>query len=278
MTSQSPRIYIYKITFDEVPYYYYGSKKERYYDEYYMGSPVTHKWMWKFYTPKKQILQLFDTREEANAIENRIIKHFINDPSCLNENCGGIVSLSSCIKGGLKNKELGLGICGLTKEQRIEAGKKGGSKGGKISGKNHKENGTGIFSITSEEKVELCRKGGRIIGEIHKKNGTGVVGIPMDERIKNSTKAGLKCKELGLGVCGLSKEQRSEIGKKSAETNRKNKTGLYGIPIENRKETAKKVNTQRWECTETGYISTPAGLSAYQRPRGIDTSKRKRIS
>jgi hypothetical protein len=278
MTSQSPRIYTYKITFEEVPYYYYGSKKERYYDEYYMGSPVTHKWMWKFYTPKKQILQLFDTREEANAIENRIIKHFINDSYCLNENCGGIVSLSSCIKGGLKNKELGLGICGLTKEQRIEAGKKGGSKGGKISGKNHKENGTGIFSITGEEKVELCRKGGRKIGEIHKENGTGICGIPIEERRKNSRKAGLKCKELGLGVCGLSKEQRSEIGKKSAETNRKNKTGLYGIPIENRKETAKKVNTQRWECTETGYISTPAGLSSYQKARGIDTSKRKRIA
>jgi len=99
MTSQSPRIYIYKITFEEVPYYYYGSKKEKYYNQEYWGSPVTHKWMWKFYTPKKQILQLFDTREEANAIENRIIKHFINEPYCLNENCGGIVSLSSCIKG-----------------------------------------------------------------------------------------------------------------------------------------------------------------------------------
>ena len=80
------------------------------------------------------------------------------------------------------------------------------------------------------------------------------------------------------GIHSYTFEERSEIGKKSAETNRKNKTGLYGIPIENRKETAKKVNTQRWECTETGYISTPAGLSAYQRPRGIDTSKRKRIS
>ena len=75
MTSQSPRIYIYKITFEEVLYYYYGSKKEKYYNQQYWGSPVTHKWMWKFYTPKKQILQLFDTREEANAIENRIIKH-----------------------------------------------------------------------------------------------------------------------------------------------------------------------------------------------------------
>jgi len=33
MTSQSPRIYTYKITFEEVPYYYYGSKKEKAFDE-----------------------------------------------------------------------------------------------------------------------------------------------------------------------------------------------------------------------------------------------------
>ena len=35
MTSQSPRIYTYKITFQEVPYYYYGVHKEKRFDEYY---------------------------------------------------------------------------------------------------------------------------------------------------------------------------------------------------------------------------------------------------
>jgi hypothetical protein len=306
MTSQSPRIYIYKITFEEVPYYYYGSKKEKYYNQEYWGSPVTHKWMWKFYTPKKQILQLFDTREEANAIENRIIKHFINDPYCLNENCGGIVSLSSCIKGGLKNKENGTGICGLTKEQRIEAGKKGGSKSGKISGKNHKENGTGIFAITGEEKIENCKKGGNKIGQIHKENGTGICGIPIEERRKNSKKGGKisgeKHKKNGTGVCGRSKEKMTEDGKrggkKAAETNKKNGTAFYGIPIEERRknsakgyanglakipmeqkiERAKKLNTQKWMCNETGYITTSGPLTKYQRARGIDTSKRVRIS
>ena len=34
MTSKSPRIYTYKITFEEVPYYYYGSKKEKYYNQH----------------------------------------------------------------------------------------------------------------------------------------------------------------------------------------------------------------------------------------------------
>jgi hypothetical protein len=230
MTSQSPRIYTYKITFEEVPYYYYGMHEEKVYDENYWGSPVTHKWCWKFYTPKKQILEIFDSREEANKIENRILKYFMNDPYCLNKNCGGVVDLEILKKVGLRNKELKIGICGLTKEQRIEAGKKGGSKGGKISGKNHKENGTGIFSITGEEKLELCRKGGRIIGEIHKKNGTGIVGIPMEERRKNSRK---------------------------------------GMKI---------TNSQRWMCTETGYITSPGPLTRYQKARQIDTSKRVRIS
>jgi hypothetical protein len=31
-------------------------------------------------------------------------------------------------------------------------------------------------------------------------------------------------------------------------------------------------------CIETGFISTPGSLTNYQRNRGIDTSKRKRIS
>ena len=56
----SPRIYLYKITFEEVPYYYYGVKKEKYFNEEYWGSPYTNKWCWELYTPKKQILQFFD--------------------------------------------------------------------------------------------------------------------------------------------------------------------------------------------------------------------------
>ena len=60
-----PRIYIYKITFEEVPYYYYGVHKEKYFNEQYWGSPVTNKWCWELYTPKKQILQLFDFTDEG---------------------------------------------------------------------------------------------------------------------------------------------------------------------------------------------------------------------
>ena len=92
MTSQSPRIYIYKITFEEVPYYYYGVKKEKYLNEEYWGSPYTNKWCWELYTPQKQILEVFPYTDEgwkeANKVEKRIIKQFYNaDRWCLNENC-----------------------------------------------------------------------------------------------------------------------------------------------------------------------------------------------
>ena len=35
---------------------------------------------------------------------------------------------------------------------------------------------------------------------------------------------------------------------------------------------------QKWMCEETGYISNPGALSKYQKSRGIDTFKRKRIA
>ena len=103
MTSQSPRIYTYKITFEEVPYYYYGVKKEKYYNQEYWGSPKTNKWCWELYTPKKQILELFEYSDEgwleAQSLEKRLIKPFYNnDIWCLNANCGGIFSLESIRK------------------------------------------------------------------------------------------------------------------------------------------------------------------------------------
>ena len=105
----SPRIYIYKITFEEVLYYYYGVHKEKKFNEYYMGSSITHKWYWNFYTSKKQILQFFDFTDEgwleAQEVEKRLIKPFYNnDKWCLNEQCGGKISLKMLSEAGKFNK------------------------------------------------------------------------------------------------------------------------------------------------------------------------------
>jgi len=148
MTSQSPRIYTYKITFEEVPYFYYGSKKEKYFDQPYMGSPVTNKWCWDFYTPKKQILEIFDYTDEgyikAQEVEGRLIRAVYNtDKWCLNERCGGKFSLDVRRKTGLKSKENGTGCFGITPEKRIEARTKAGKNGSARC----KELGVGIFAF-----------------------------------------------------------------------------------------------------------------------------------
>lgn len=223
MTSQSPRIYTYKITFEEVPYYYYGVHKEKYFDEEYWGTPVTHKWCWELYTPKKQILELFEFSDEgwleAQQIERKLIKPAFNtDKWCLNEVCGGVISFSTL------------------------------SKGGKTGGTTNAKNKTGVCGRNKEKMLEDAKKGGK------------------------------KVVELGMGIHALSPEQRKENSRKSGKMQYENKLGIHGRSREEMIEHGKKTASQRWECLETAFIANPGNLTQYQRKRGIDTSRRKRIS
>lgn len=222
---------MYKITFEEVPYYYYGVHKEKRYNEYYMGSPITNRWCWEFYTPKKQILEIFDFTDEgwlkANLVEDRLIRPFFNiDKWCLNESCGGRISLEVLRKTGRISNKLGVGIHGLSKQELSENGKNGSKKA--------KELKVGIFSLTKEQLSENGRKG--------------------------------------------NKEGKRKSGRNAAAINKKNGVGIFALTKEQLSETTKKLNLQKWECLETGYITNSGALSRYQRARGIDTSKRKRIS
>ena len=235
MTLQRPRIYIYKITFEEVPYYYYGVKKEKYFNQEYWGTPITNKWCWEFYTAKKQILQVFPYTDEgwlkAKEIEDRLIRPVFNtDKWCLNECCGGKISLDVNRKTGKKTYELRIGAHGLSKEKMTE--------NSRIGGKKAHELGLGVHGLSKEELSEAGKKGG-VIG--------GVIG-------------GKKAHELGLGVHGWTKEQLSEAGKKGGEV------------------ASKILNSQKWQCTITGYVTTPGPLTSYQKARGIDTSNRIRLS
>lgn len=263
MTSYSPRIYLYKITFEEVPYYYYGVHKEKRFNEEYWGSPVTNKWCWEFYTPKKQILQLFDFTDEgwlkAQEVENRIILPFLNNPLCLNENCSGLMSLSTRSKagkiGGNVNAKNKTGVCGLTTEQKREIGKKWGHIGGKKS----YELGVGIHGRTEEQKSQDGKINGKVGIDKQKETGTGFYGIPKEKRIEYGSKGGLTS------------------GKKSKE----NQTGIFSQEcLSKRKEYGSKggsiSSNQKWQCMETGFISNSGGLSSYQKARGIDTSKNNR--
>lgn len=90
-----PRIYIYKITFEETPEWYYGRHREKKYDEHYMGSPVTYKEFWRKFTPKKEILLELENNKDnwflASIIESSLIKADWGNPLCLNKNYGGFI-------------------------------------------------------------------------------------------------------------------------------------------------------------------------------------------
>jgi len=226
MNNQS-RIYTYKITFEEVPYYYYGSHKEKRYNEYYMGSPITHKWCWDFYTPQKQILEFFDFSDDGYSkcrkVENGLIKYVFSDPCCLNENCGGSYSLKILRENGLNQFIMGKGIHSQTKEERVEMGKK------------LWYSGKGLASLNEDERKYNASLGG----------STGAGGRVVGKMMYEQRKA----------IFSLSKSELSENGKLGA----------------------KNTNSQKWKCTITGYISTSAGLSNYQKSRKIDTINRIKI-
>lgn len=311
-----PRIYVYKITFLEVPHYYYGAHLEKKFNEYYMGSPETNKDFWEFYTPQKEIIKEFplndDSWLEAQDFENDLIRPVYNtDPLCLNEHCGGKISLKASRKGGQTTYELGIGMYKLTKEQHSEKSKRVAQK--------NKENGVAIFAMTKEERSEAgkkggqktyelgigvhgrteekikedCSKAGKIGGKIggkiaglkHKENKTGVCGRSVEKMSedgkKGGKKGGRKTYENGTGCFKIPLEERREIGRKSGLQAYENKTGIHKRTKEEMSEQGKKnaklVNAQRWQCTVTGYVSTPAGLTRYQTVRGIDTSNRIRI-
>tara|TARA_R110000868_G_scaffold29897_7_gene111250 strand:+ start:3445 stop:4251 length:807 start_codon:yes stop_codon:yes gene_type:complete len=265
-----PRIYTYKITFIDTPYYYYGVHKEKYFNEYYMGTPITNRWCWEFYEPKKQILQLFDYTDggwiEAQKVEKRLIKPFYNtDKWCLNENCGGNFSILMCSKNGLQSKEGGVGIFSLTVDQLKEIGRNRGNENVK--------NNIGFFAISKQERSEIGKKSALK----NYKNGIGIVSLSKEELSEAGKKGANKNKENKVGIFGLTKEQMSENGKKNASKNKQNKIGIFGLTKEQRQNNIKKTNSQKWICLETGYITTSGPLTIYQKSKGIDTSKREKI-
>jgi hypothetical protein len=185
------------------------------------------------------------------------------------EGCRGIIItdeyIENKIKAGKRSKELGVGIHGRTKEQIIGDGKKGAEKSKKL--------GVGIFGLTEEQRSENSRKN----GEKNYKLGIGIHGRTKEQKSEDGKKGVKKSKELGVGIFGLTKEQMSENGKRNGNKMYELGLGIHGMSKEQRSQHSKKVNSQKWMCTETSFISTPGSLTNYQKNRGIDPSKRVRI-
>jgi hypothetical protein len=261
----------------------------------------------KTFKPTQKIILKSDytTRAEADADEILLHDYYdvANNPHFANQakqtstkfRLPKEKTIELCRRNGKKSKELGLGVHGRTKEQMIESGKKGAQR--------CKELGVGVFGMTKEQKSEYGKKGGKIGGQKVKENKLGYMGRTMEQKIQDGKKGGQKTKELGVGICGMTKEKRSENGKKGTQKQKELGIGIYAITpeqrIENSKkgdkkakelgvgiysltdekrvELGKKTSSQKWMCTETGFISTPGPLAYYQKARGIDTSKRVRI-
>jgi hypothetical protein len=140
--------------------------------------------------------------------------------------------------GGKITAELKIGVHGRSKEQIIEDGK----KGGKISGKRTAELKIGVHSLTRQQNIENGIKGGKVGGK--------------------------RAKKLGLGIHARTKEQHIEDGRKGGKIGG-SKGGKIGGKIS---------ANQKWMCTETKFIANAGNLAKYQRARGIETSKRVRVS
>ncbi len=111
--------------------------------------------------------------------------------------------------------------------------------------------------------------------------GEGAAGLLITKEIRiTKSKAGKKSRELGVGIHARTKQQIIEDGGKGGKIAYELGVGMYARTpqqiIEDTRMGGKTTNSQKWMCTETGFVSTPGPLTRYQKARGIDTSKSNR--
>jgi hypothetical protein len=197
-----PRIYTYKVTFEEIPDWYWGVHKERKYGESYLGSPVSHAWKWDFYTPFLEILELFPYTEEgwaeACGVEKRCIRPDLNNPLCLNENVGGSMSLEMLKKGSRKANK-------IIHAEKNELGKSVIAVKASIAA--HKEKNENGKSVTAVKAATAAHKE-------KNKNGKSVNAVKGGEAIhRKKNKNGNSVNALKAG-----KAARDKLGKRVVVT------------------------------------------------------------
>lgn len=99
---------------------------------------------------------------------------------------------------------------------------------------------------------------------------------------KAGRKSGEKHKQLKTGVCGIAPEIKALQARKGHLTSKERKSGWWnpGLQRELGKLGAAATHSQKWQNTDPNfepYVSTPGGLSHWQRKRGIDTKHRIRV-
>lgn len=109
------------------------------------------------------------------------------------------------------------------------------------------------ITLTEAQKLahlQGCKNGGKLLSKEFKVLGGKMQ--PKDAKVLGGIKGGKSCYEQSKGMFSLTKNQRKQIFKNTL--------------------------AKKWKCTETGFISTIAGITKYQKNRGIDSSKRELIN
>ena len=241
-----PRIFVYKVTFEEIPDWYWGVHKETKYNDGYWGSPTTHAWKWNFYTPNLEICELFPYTDEgwkkARSVEDRCILPDLNNPLCLNEHTGG--------------------------QNSLEASRRGGTKGSKT-----------VNKIIHAEKDDLGRS-------VHSLKAFEKVHEEKDELGKSvhATKIHKEKDELGrslhaikaLGSYFNNPEHQSKAGKRGAEV--ANAAMTPEEKSENGRKGGKTSSMQIWQSTIDGFRGRACSVALHNKANGWDKAAKIRIS
>ena len=224
----------------------------------------------KTFKPTQKIILKSDytSREEAYADEiilHQYYKvaenlHFAN--RAYQTSTKFYVPREQAIENGKKTKEMGVGIFSMTSDELSIFGKSGSTKA--------KELGVGIFSMTLDDFSLAGKKAYEL--------GLGIHARTKEQMQEHGKITGTNTYHLGIGIHALTSEQKSEMGKIGGEKVKKLGIGIHALTSEQKSEAGKKSASQKWICDETGYISNAPGLFKYQRAKGIDTTKKRRIS
>jgi hypothetical protein len=258
-----PRIYTYKITFEEIPHWYWGVHKEKSYNDGYMGSPVTHRWVWDFYTPKIQVLETFPFTEEgwkeAQLVEKRLIAPDLNNPLCLNEGLGPVVSLRGKSAGGKASYEMGVGVHDLE------------HKGSGV--RKCREEGLGVYDPEFQRRCQ----------ETQKEKQIGIYSPDFMEKMKENEKGvyNKEGKTRALETQRLKKsglwdpEVRKKGKKKSEEAQKRLKVGIHDP--NNRAKGIRAIVSQIWESTIDGYRGRASSVALHNKANGWDPAARVKV-
>jgi hypothetical protein len=191
-----------------------------------------------FKPTQKIILETYDTPTEAIAAEIKL-QHFFNVVP--NPHFANQVYQTSTKFHG-NSETARKANASRTPEQRSEIVRKANAS--RTPEQRSEAARKANASRTPEQRSEYARK--------------GKASMTPEQRSEASKKA----------IASRTPEQRSEAARKREA----NKTP------EQRSEAVRKGSNQKWQCTVTGFISSPGSLSKYQKARGIDTSNRVRLS